>query len=164
MRVPLPPRQAPRETAHQRGVTSTPLLCMVRMSGMRVATKGMLSRNEETMADTHRMSRMVMVMWPLVRPMRPLARTWMMPVSCRPPTTTNRPVKKRMVVHSTPVMTSSMSWCPMSSMTAAAVRAMVQDSRPSWAWKMKPRTTSTMTTTLLMSRGRSLIAFSASRP
>ena len=74
--VPLPPRQAPRETAHHRGVTSTPLLCMVRIRGIRVATKGMLSRNEETMAETQRISRMVKVMWPSVRSMRPLARIW----------------------------------------------------------------------------------------
>ena len=55
MRVPFPPRQAPRERAHHSGATSTPLLSIVSISGMRVATNGMLSKKDEMMADTHRM-------------------------------------------------------------------------------------------------------------
>ena len=74
----------------------------------------------------------------------------------------NRPVKKMRVDHSTPAMASSTSWRPMRSMIPAAVRATVEDSRCSWEWKMKAKTTMTIITTLLMSRGRSLMALLSS--
>lgn len=112
---------------------SIPLFPMARIRGMRVATKGMLSRKAEMRAENHRMMTSVRARLPWVADMSQSARSWITPVSCKPPTTTNRPVKKRMVVHSTPATVSSRSCRPMSSMMAAAVRAMVQDSRCSWA-------------------------------
>ena len=43
IRVPFPPRHAPRDSAHQRGITSIPLSPMEWISGIIVATNGILS-------------------------------------------------------------------------------------------------------------------------
>lgn len=66
IKVPLPPRHAPREIAHQRGQVLTPPLPMVRTSGMSVATKGILSKKPETMAESQRSEITVKVGWPAV--------------------------------------------------------------------------------------------------
>ena len=47
MSVPLPPRQAPSDTAHHSGVTSMPVDSMASRMGIIVATNGMLSRKLE---------------------------------------------------------------------------------------------------------------------
>ena len=55
IRVPFPPRHAPRDSAHQRGITSIPLSPMEWISGIIVATNGILSSVADSSADTHRM-------------------------------------------------------------------------------------------------------------
>src|SRR5512138_3212065 len=57
--VPLPPRQAPSERHHQSGsILSAPPKAgaMLLMSGIIVATKGMLSTIADKNADAHRMA------------------------------------------------------------------------------------------------------------
>ena len=56
--VPLPPRQAPSESDHHRvsiccGVKVLPMLWI---TGIMVATKGMLSTTDESTAETHKMT------------------------------------------------------------------------------------------------------------
>ena len=58
MIVPLPPKHAPIDTAHQSGQTSIPYADMVWISGISVATNGMLSSTAEQSADTHRITSM----------------------------------------------------------------------------------------------------------
>ena len=105
----MPPRQAPRDRAHHRGSTSMPPCCMVWIMGMRVATKGMLSRKAEMRAEAHKTNTMASTSLSPTSSSMPLASMAMTPVLFRPPTTTNRPMKNKMVDHSTPRITSSAS-------------------------------------------------------
>ena len=53
MRVPFPPKHAPREIAHHRGSMSTPLSPRAITKGIKVATNGMLSSIDESRAEAH---------------------------------------------------------------------------------------------------------------
>lgn len=59
--VPFPPKQAPRESAHQTGIIASrpPIASSMDFSiGIMVATNGILSMAAETMADTQIISRL----------------------------------------------------------------------------------------------------------
>ena len=47
IKVPLPPRHAPKEMAHHNGATSTPVASIAPIRGISVATKGILSSIDE---------------------------------------------------------------------------------------------------------------------
>lgn len=97
--VPLPPRHAPNETAHHNGVTST-CPCMAKIIGSIVATKGMLSKNDEITADpTSNTSIRTKTFW-FVAFTRACASISITPVCLSAPTITNNPKKKSNVVHS----------------------------------------------------------------
>ena len=122
-----------------------------------VATNGMLSSTDENIAEPHRMSSMSSMALPPVTSTSALPSMVMMPVCCMPPTTTNRPVKNRMVDHSTPSTISSVSCLPISNIIVALPSAIMQESTPSELWNTKPNTTTTIITTLLTSSAWSLI-------
>ena len=157
MSVPLPPRQAPKDSAHHRAVPSRPSASSVRMMGIMVATNGMLSRKLEMTAEPNSTASMVIMRLPPVTSIRPCASMPMTPVSDMAPTMMNRPAKKHSVVHSTPCSASSMLSPEMSRIRPAAASAMTQDSKPSAPWVMKPTTTRTTMATLMCSRRRSLM-------
>ena len=146
--VPLPPRHAPSDSAHHSEETSMPSACMDRMSGIMVATNGMLSRKDENSAEPHRMRSIISLVLPPVMATSPLPSAVITPVSTMPPTTTNRPVKNRMVDH---------SCLPMSSMMTALASAITHDSTPSEAWNTKPSTTRPIITRLFTSSALSLM-------
>ena len=146
MSVPLPPRQAPSDSAHHRAVPSRPSASSAKMIGIIVATNGMLSRKLEMTAEPISTASMVTNRLPPVMSMRPCASMAITPVSDMAPTMMNRPAKKHSVVHSTPCSASSMLSPETSMMMPAAVSAMTLDSRPSWPCVMKPMTTNAIMT------------------
>ena len=98
------------------------------INGIIVATNGMLSRTEETSAESQSTSSDVFVTSPSVSATAPVARSRMTPVSLRPPTATKRPMKKKMVAHSTLRIEKSTScWLPPAS-SKAPNRATTDDS------------------------------------
>src|SRR5215510_16479085 len=61
--VPLPPRQAPRDSDHQSGISASgppKVGAMLLITGIMVATKGMLSMIADRMAEAHRIAIAVM--------------------------------------------------------------------------------------------------------
>ena len=69
IKVPLPPKQAPNDKAHQTGIIAAlpPKLSSIDFSiGIMVATKGILSTMAEKKADIHKMTNTVFWMLPLV--------------------------------------------------------------------------------------------------
>ena len=70
MSVPFPPRHAPKDNAHQSGSNSVgeipPKLPIWWISGIIVATKGMLSTKAEAIAENHKISIPVSVKLPAV--------------------------------------------------------------------------------------------------
>src|SRR4051794_9915903 len=69
IRVPLPPRQAPSDKHHHSGsILSAPPYAgaMLLISGIMVATKGMLSTIEERMAEAHKIVKPALAMLPPV--------------------------------------------------------------------------------------------------
>ncbi|MMZ66964.1 hypothetical protein D1872_295020 [compost metagenome] len=102
MRVPLPPRQAPSAKLHHNGSRLViPMPPMSWIIGIIVATNGILSRNAEAMALSHKMSIEVNSGSPPVNLIACSANCLIVPVSTKPPTRTNRPTKKKIVGHST---------------------------------------------------------------
>ena len=102
MSVPLPPRQAPSARLHHIGSRFVrPIWPMSLMSGISVATNGMLSMNAEAMALIQRISMAVALTLPFVIWMASAASILMTPVSTSAPTSTNRPAKKKIASHST---------------------------------------------------------------
>ena len=141
MSVPLPPRQAPSDTAHHSGVTSMPEDSMAKRMGIMVATNGMLSRKLEMTAEPMSSTSIVTNTLPPVASMSACASISMTPVSAMAPTMTNRPAKNASVVHSTFASASSMLSPEMSMIMPAAPSAMTLDSSPSAPCAMKPTTT-----------------------
>ncbi len=130
IRVPLPPRQAPRARAHQVGSIGIPEICpMVCSKGIIVATNGMLSTKAEAIADSHKTSKPVCAGLAPVSPRAWTAINSITPVSTNPPTRTNRPAKKKTVGHSMFKKISSGLSLVISIKTAAPKRATVADSR-----------------------------------
>ena len=86
-----------------------PSACMDRISGIMVATNGMLSRTDENTAEPQRMRIISSVTLPPVTETSALPSALITPHLTMPPTMTNRPVKNRMVDHSTPRTISSIS-------------------------------------------------------
>ncbi len=131
--VALPPRHAPRDSAHHSTDVSPPwnvgMSCM--MMGMLTATYGMLSMKAERMADTQQMRsaakmsvpwspspNVVRTCW-MLQPM-PSAMDEIRPVSTAAPTTMKRNTKKLSVGHSMSfsriwrmpwVRSSVVGWC-----------------------------------------------------
>jgi len=93
-----------------------------------VATKGILSMKADAMAETHRIARVVTKRFPPLSEITPLASADMTPVDSIPPTRIKRPVKKKMVFHSTFRRISSDLIPESSNSTTAPVIAMVADS------------------------------------
>lgn len=131
--VPFPPRQAPRDNAHQSGSNSVgdipPKLPIWWISGIIVATKGMLSTKAEAMAENHNINIPVSLKLPAVAVIAHLAMLLIKPVSIRPPTTIKSPIKKKMVGHSTVNKTSSGSSFVMNIKSTAPDKAIVADSK-----------------------------------
>ncbi len=144
--------------AHHRGNTSIPVWDMTVMMGIMVATKGMLSRMAERMAEAHSSASMSNTTSPPVTETSHWPIMVMTPVCSIAPTTMKSPRKNPMVPHSTPSIATSRSHREMSNMMAAAVSAMTEDSRPSTPCIMKAMVTSTIMTRLLLNRGLSLMA------
>ena len=98
MGVALPPRSVPMDSAHASRERSTP--CdrdMDWITGTMVAEKGMLSTKALHTADSHRMMATITAACPpLMRLIQP-ASTSRQPVSSKPLTTTNRPMKNSSV-------------------------------------------------------------------
>ena len=101
MGVPLPPMSVPRARAQASGGSGIPAAARLRITGIIVAAKGMLSTMAEEKAETQRM--MVMTMTKLPPETRPMksARALRAPVCSSPPTQTNSPKKKSSVCQST---------------------------------------------------------------
>ena len=70
MSVPFPPRQAPKDNAHQSGSNSDgeipPKLPISWINGIMVATKGMLSTKADAIAENHKINIPVSVKLPSV--------------------------------------------------------------------------------------------------
>ena len=131
--VPLPPKHAPKDNAHQSGSSSVgeipPRLPIWCIRGIMVATKGMLSTKAEAIAENHKINIPVMVKLPAVAVNAHCAMLLIKPVSIRPPTTMKSPMKKKMVGHSTVNKMSSGSSLVMNIKRTAPDNAMVADSR-----------------------------------
>ena len=101
--VPLPPRQAPSESDHHKGSIAfgpPKAGAMPLISGIMVATNGMLSMTADRIAEIHRMIVAATTRLP------PVSATSLPPTSVRKPlastacTATNKPMKKKIVAHS----------------------------------------------------------------
>ncbi len=100
--VPFPPKHAPKDNAHHRGVIFIPDISpRFFIRGIIVATKGMLSRNADAIADTHKIAIVVNTKSPFVKFRTCFARTSITPDAFNPPTKINKPAKKKIVFHST---------------------------------------------------------------
>src|SRR5665648_1262971 len=133
MSVPFPPKHAPKDSDHQRGSNSVgdippkvPIWCI---KGIIVAAKGMLSTKAEAIAENHNISIPVSVKLPSVAVNAHFAMLSIRPVSIRPPTTMNNPIKKKMVGHSTANKISSGSSLVMNIKRTAPDKAIVADSK-----------------------------------
>ena len=99
--VPLPPRQAPKDNAHQSGSRLViPIAPISLIIGISVATKGMLSINAEAIALSHKISIVEAVTFPDVIFIASAAIALITPVSTKPPTKINKPTKKKIASHS----------------------------------------------------------------
>ncbi|OPZ90871.1 MAG: hypothetical protein BWY73_01227 [candidate division TA06 bacterium ADurb.Bin417] len=137
--VPLPPRQAPSERAHQ-SITAWGGIWAVTVfsSGIIEATKGTAPTKAAAKAEIQRTSRAVSRRCPSVRPRIDRPRKAKTPCLSTAATTMKRPMKKKMVVHSTSWNISRLgTWLRKSSRVAPA-RAMVAGSSPSCWWQTKP--------------------------
>ncbi len=129
MRVPLPPRQAPRARDHHTGSILVPAIALISWSmGIMVATKGILSMKAEAMADNHKIRYAVISSCPPVRFTAHSAKALITPVDFNPPTKVKRPTKKNMVGHSTCSKISSGSSLLISINSMAPIMATVADS------------------------------------
>ena len=98
-KVPLPPRQAPKAKDHQIGFRSEkvdPISCT---KGIIVATNGILSTNAEKNALAQRTIIAVTVILPAVAANNFPAAQLITPTCSSPPTKVNKPIKKKIVVH-----------------------------------------------------------------
>ena len=71
------------------------------ITGIMVATNGMLSMIADRMAETHSIARPRSCMSPPLIPISQSARILSRPACSTPATTMNRPTKKKIVIHST---------------------------------------------------------------
>mmetsp|Transcript_25290 Transcript_25290/g.60898 ORF Transcript_25290/g.60898 Transcript_25290/m.60898 type:complete len:231 (-) Transcript_25290:1716-2408(-) len=117
MRVPLPPKHAPKARAQARGRMETPSTSATSCwrTGTIVAVKGMLSTKAEKMAEAHTMMTMATICrlstgTERTISERMLAMARSRPSSPTPSTTTKRAAKKRSVSHSTAI-SASWQWC-----------------------------------------------------
>ena len=92
----------------------------------------MLSKNDESIAETHKISKSISKSLPCVTLIRNFAIISITPVCCKPPTTPKRPTKNTIVGHSTVAIISSGSAFPWlrNNITAAAAIAIVADCIP----------------------------------
>mmetsp|Transcript_8160 Transcript_8160/g.19006 ORF Transcript_8160/g.19006 Transcript_8160/m.19006 type:complete len:220 (-) Transcript_8160:1886-2545(-) len=167
MRVPLPPKHAPKARAQARGSMEMPATCstICCMMGTMVAVKGMLSTNAEKMAEAHTIRTMAKT-WrdpssadPTIAE-RVFAMKRRRPSSPTPSTTTKRAAKKRRVSHSTP-RRASWQWC-MSKATrsqTAPMMAIQAGSRCVTGCRKKEAMTHPSTTPHLMRRARLVMGY-----
>ncbi len=128
--VPFPPRHAPKDKAHQRGVTSI-CPCIATIIGSIVAQNGMLSKKAEIIADPINKTIINTKVLPSVMSINAYANIAITPVSFNAPTITNNPAKNTSVVHSTSCSAAS-TLCPdKTSIIPAADIATMLDSIPS---------------------------------
>lgn len=129
--VPLPPRQAPKDKAHQKGLKfSIPPICPIFcISGIIVATKGMLSIKAEAIADNHKINIVVETTAPLVASIDFLATHSITPTWSNAPTIINKPAKKKRVGHSTASRISSGSSFVINIKNVAPPKAIVAGSK-----------------------------------
>ena len=100
--VPLPPKQAPKANDHHIGSRLLSPICPIScISGISVATKGILSIKAEATALIHKISIAVALTLPLVSLIASAASILITPVSTSAPTRTNKPAKKNIASHST---------------------------------------------------------------
>mmetsp|Transcript_27974 Transcript_27974/g.54630 ORF Transcript_27974/g.54630 Transcript_27974/m.54630 type:complete len:208 (+) Transcript_27974:664-1287(+) len=167
MRVPLPPKHAPKASAQARGSIEMPGTCSTSwsMMGTMVAVKGMLSTKAEKIAEDHTISTIAKI-WRDARSAAPtmpdsvLAMKRSKPSSPTPSTTTKRAAKKRSVSHSTPSR-ASWQWC-MSKATrshTAPMMATQAGSRCVTGCRKKDAITQLSTTPHLMRRARLVMGY-----
>ena len=167
---PFPPRHAPSASDHHSGISPSgpPKLGAIDLiSGIIVATNGMLSTTAEATAEIHMMASAVTARSPPVVSRTHPARMASTPACSMPCTTMNRPMKKKIVTHSTsPNLRWTLSDCASaflptfvtSSRSAAPNIAMVAgSSRSGWA-NRKATITSPSTARDFFSNGTSVIA------
>ena len=102
--VPLPPKQAPSDSAtHSGRMAASPPNCgaMACNTGIIAATKGMLSMIADRIAALHSTMLAVRPRLPDVPARISCASQASAPVTSTPRTTMNRPTKKKMVIQST---------------------------------------------------------------
>jgi len=128
------------------------------INGIMVATKGMLSTKAEAMADSHKISIAVGIILPPVISSAHLATASITPTSSSPPTSTKRPIKKKITGHSTACRTCSGSSLAIRSSRLAPDRAMTEDSRWTYWCRMKPSTVRQSTNKHLRRSAWSLIS------
>jgi len=108
-KVPFPPRQAPKLSAHAKvftGRVSGSSSAKIFTTGIIVAVYGILSRNAEVIADTHKIRVMAKVSWSssgwlLITLASALPIAVNRPMAAQTSTKTKRPAKKSRVSHST---------------------------------------------------------------
>mmetsp|Transcript_36916 Transcript_36916/g.75676 ORF Transcript_36916/g.75676 Transcript_36916/m.75676 type:complete len:229 (-) Transcript_36916:117-803(-) len=167
MRVPLPPKQAPKASAQASGsmLMPTTLATIFCMTGTMVAVKGMLSTKAEKMALDQQMRKMEKAWRPpgdtsdtMLDSVLAMKRS--SPNSPTPSTTTNRAAKKSSVSHST-ACSASWQWC-MSNATSSHTAPMIAThagSRCVTGCRKKEAITQPNTTPHLISSPRSVIGY-----
>ena len=161
--VRLPPRQAPSDSATHRGSGASPPSASRWTIGIAVAVYGMLSTRADTSPENQSSAIVVAACSPPVALAIASATSRTSPTDTIDSTSTNRPMKKNNVDHST---SRSISWGfrPATSIRTVAPRsAIVAASSPSVAWNRKPTIVPPVTISDFTSSGRSRMA-SASVP
>jgi hypothetical protein len=161
MSVALPPKQAPRASAHQYA-SSSPPPCSESTTGIMAAVKGMLSTTAEPSAEAQAMPSSSAVRSPSVSDAMPWATSSIAPRSSSAPTSTKRPMKKNSVGHSIEASERSSGARLVNSITVAPAIATVAGSMCSAWWAKKVRIVATRTGTVRLSSSRSSIALAGS--
>mmetsp|Transcript_30343 Transcript_30343/g.76324 ORF Transcript_30343/g.76324 Transcript_30343/m.76324 type:complete len:225 (+) Transcript_30343:265-939(+) len=167
IRVPLPPKQAPKARAQARGRMDTPSTSRTSCwrTGTMVAVKGMLSTKAEKMAldQTMRMMAKICLDPRSAAPTMSesvLAMKRRRPSSPTPSTTTKRAAKKRSVSHSTP-RRASWQWCMSKAMRSQTAPRMATRAGSTCVTgcRKKQRMTQARTTPHLTRRARLVMGY-----